>query len=431
MGVVKWVVWGLLMGLVLLVVSNCTMLGLNYASLSTDGKPAPVPQITATTEPEWVAQRPGLKAAFEANVYGPWPAGTPVSVISRRVADPAYKDGLATLEELEVAVGGNTFRLGLATPNIGETPFPLIIAQTFSDNCFVFASMAMHQSTGAPCERTNVPGLISYIFGEHIAHPPMEDILGAGFAYASFHASDLVRDDPATAPADLASFASEGGVAPTGAIAAWAYGYTAAIVALSNDAAIDLSRIAAFGHSRHGKSALLAGVWEPRIGAVVAHQSGYGGAALSRSTTGEGLEQMVAGASVAPFLSIPGYPHWFDPAYATYAGRLDDIPIDQHQLLALIAPTPVFLGNARRDVWSDPNSTFRAAQSASNVYALYGLSGLAASGMQDFRPGDTIAYFLRSGGHGTTAEDMTAMLAFLSAHFLRLDTGERIDAALD
>ncbi len=411
-----WTVRLVPLALTALIVSNCTMLGLNRASLETETRPRPEPALTAESVEEWSARRAEIREAFETHVYGPWPGGVPVEQLSQRVADPDYLNGRARLEEIEIAVGGTVFRLGLVVPKTSSGPLPLIIGQTFSSNCTVFASTALTRPDGTPCETTEVPGFITRIFGEHIAHPPLGDILDAGFAYASYHASDVVRDDAAEAPADLAAMAARGGTAPTGAVMAWAYAYSAVIDVLATDQRIDPDRIAVFGHSRHGKSALVAGAWDPRIAAIVAHQSGYGGAALNRSTAGEGIAQMVNGARVMPFVSLPGYPHWFDPAYASYANRLEDLPVDQHQLLALIAPRPVFLGNARRDVWSDPNSTFRAAAAASAVYRLEGAEGLAAGDMRDFRPGDDIAYFLRPGGHGTDARDTAAILAFLEAH---------------
>lgn len=411
-----WLVRLVPLALLVLILSNCTMLGLNRASLNTDAKPEPQPPISVDSLDAWNSERGALMDAFERHVYGPWPEGTPVDLISRTVADDSYLGGQARLEEWVIAVGGASFHLGIAVPTDATGPLPVIIGQTFSSNCAVFASTALTRPDGSACENTEVPGFVTYIFGEHIAHPPLEKILGAGFAYASYYASDVVRDDGAAAPADLAAFAERGGEAPTGAIMAWAYAYSAAIDALADDPRFDTGRVAILGHSRHGKSALVAGAWDERISAVISHQSGYGGAALTRSTAGEGLRQMVRGASVIPFVSLQGYAHWFDPVFASYVGRLDEIPVDQHQLLALIAPRPVFLGNARRDVWSDPNSTFRAAEAASGAYRLYGSEGLAADGMRDFRPGDDLAYFLRAGGHGTDASDMAAILAFLEAH---------------
>ena len=202
------------------------------------------------------------------------------------------------------------------------------------------------------------------------------------------------------------------------AITAWAYGYSAVMDVLVLDPKIDASRIAVLGHSRHGKAALVAGAFDPRIGAVLAHQSGYGGAASSRATVGEGIDKMLNGVRALPLLpKLPGYPHWFAPEFQDYADRLEEIPVDQHQLIALNAPTPVFLGNARRDVWSDPNSTYRMAEAADRVYELYGRTGLDQAGLQDYNPAADIAFFLRRGGHGVHQSDVDAFLVFLDAHF--------------
>ena len=402
-----------LLGLAGLIVANCTMLGLNYASLETRNKPAPHPPIVADTLEAWQTQRAPLKSAFEAHVYGPWPAGLPVQVRSKRVADPDYLDGRGVLEEWVLRIGqgdgARDVHLGLARPaKRGSGPHPVIVAQSFVGNCYVFASTALTDSQGQPCTSTDVPWPFEFIFGEYIAQVPMAQVFDAGFAYANFHASEFVPDDAQRAGGVLSQLADADGETripqPTSALMAWAYGFKSAIDVLATDPGLDSERIAVFGHSRHGKAALIAGAWDDRIAAVVSHQSGFGGAALSRSPVGEGVARITR-----------RYPHWFDPAFAAYAGRTGALPVDQHQLLALNAPTPVFLGNARRDVWSDPNSTFRAAHAASSVYGLYRPGCGAATDMSDFRPGDCLAYFLRPGGHGTDQRDMHAILAFLTA----------------
>ncbi|MCI4643665.1 MAG: hypothetical protein MRY64_02660 [Hyphomonadaceae bacterium] len=397
------------LALIFLIASSCTMLGLNYASLETANKVAPRPQISAETLMDWEAGRAALMSEFEEVLYGPWPAGLPVTLLSRRVADPEFAGGRAILEELRVQIGegpgASDVYLGLAVPKqAGAGSLGLVIGQTFSDNCSVFSSLALTQPSGELCDSTEIPWLIEYIFGEYIAEVPFEAYFDAGYAYASFYASDLVPDRAAQASAVMAGLEMPDGRAPTSTLMAWAYGYSAAIDLLAGEAWLDGSRIAVFGHSRHGKSALLAGIWDRRIDRVIAHQSGFGGAALSRSQAGERLDRVQK-----------SYPHWFDPGLAAYSERLEDLPVDQHQLLALLAPTPVFLGNGRRDVWSDPNSTFRAAEAASRVYALYSEAGLGAETMLDYRPGDGLAYFLRPGGHGTDKRDVAAIIAFLQA----------------
>lgn len=404
----KYAGLALLCALMLALVSTCTMLGMTPASLETNGKPTPRPPIAAASLEAWRAGQASLKRAFEAHVYGPWPGGLPVELVERRMADENFLDGRARLEELTLRVGDGPgaadFRVAVAIPD-EPRPLGLVIGQTFSSNCSVFQTTVLTDRSGERCTSTELPWIIEFVFGEYIAAVPFEAYFDAGFAYASFQASDLVPDRARRAPDAMEAMGNGHSRSPTGTLMAWAYGYSAAIDALSGDDWLDPDRIAIYGHSRHGKSALLAGIWDRRIDAVIAHQSGFGGAALSRSTVGEGLRRV-----------SDSYPHWFDPAYASYAGRLEALPVDQHQLLALMAPTPLFLGNARRDVWSDPNSTFRAAMAAGEIYRLHGLTGLTSEAMTDYDPASSLAYFLRPGFHGTDQRDIDAMLAFLTAH---------------
>jgi hypothetical protein len=245
--------------------------------------------------------------------------------------------------------------------------------------------------------------MATQIFGTYIAEVPVSRYFDAGLAYTSFYASELVPDREGEAQSVMAGMG--GPVNPTSALMAWAYGFSAALDVVAADPRIDASRTALMGHSRHGKSALIAGVWDRRVDAVVAHQSGFAGAALSRSETGEGLVRMAK-----------NYPRWLAPTVQAYLADVSSLPVEQHELLALLAPTPVLLGNGRRDVWSDPNSTYRAAQAASNVYEMAGAKGLAAGGMWSFDPDAGLAFWMRPGGHSVVSEDIDAFTAFLDAH---------------
>ena len=122
------------------------------------------------------------------------------------------------------------------------------------------------------------------------------------------------------------------------------------------------------------------------------------------------------------------YPHWLRPDLATDLEAGVQLTLDQHFLLALAAPKPIFLGNGRRDVWSDPNSSYRLAQAADLIYEARGVEGLPDGGnMQDFDPGAEISYWLRVGGHSVVSEDIDAFTAFMNAHF---DPASRGDMAL-
>jgi dienelactone hydrolase len=398
---------------VALVMSSCTMLGMNYASLDTDNKPAPVPAldlpaITAEGSP----QREALKQKFEDVLYGPWPAGMPVSFGDWQMIDPEYLDGRGTLEEVEITIGSGdgarTFTLVAAFPK-ASGPVPIVISQTFADTCSVFPDEPVTNAEGQVCDGGMMEGFPGWaatqIFGTYIALAPVERYFDAGLAYASFYASDFVPDSRKKAPPTMAALG--GPVNPTSALMAWAYSFSAAVDVLDADPRIDPRGIGVMGHSRHGKSALIAAVWDRRIAAVVAHQSGFAGASLSRSRTGERLDRMAK-----------AYPHWLAPEAQDWIDRLEDIPVEQHEFLALVAPTPVLLGNGRRDVWSDPNSSFRAAEAASAAYEATGHAGLTASGMRDFDPAAGISWWLRPGGHSVVSEDIDAFTVFLHTHLV-------------
>ena len=419
LGVAGWTFRLIVLAILLFLMTNCTMLGLNYASLEVGNKPDARPEIDAASLAEWEAGREGLVQTFEALVYGPWPEGQDVQLVGRRMVDDTLAGGRGTLEELKIRVGSGkgarSFHVALALPK-SDRPVPLIISQTFASNCGAFPGAPLTAPDGGDCaDHEGVPGFIEAIFGEFIALVPIEQYFAHGYGYATWQAGEFIPDRREEARAIMEAMAGEGVTAPTGTLAGWAYGFSAIIDVLEDDPAIDSARVAVLGHSRHAKSAMVAAVHDRRIAAVVSHQSGFGGAASSRSQTGETVERMVDGADLLGFLQMPGYPHWFAPAFADYAGRTEDLPVDQHQFIALVAPTPMLLGNGRRDVWSDPNSTYRMAEAADRVYELYGTDGLDQSGMQDFDPAARLSYFLRPGGHSITQRDIDAFLAFLDA----------------
>ena len=211
--ILKWLGLTVLALLTLLVISNCTMLGLNYASLETANKPDARPLITASTRAEWEAGREALKREFETHVYGPWPDGLAVSFGETLVADADYLSGKATLEQTEITLGtgegARVFRYTIAWPRNASGPMPVLIGQTFGSTCYVFGSTAILDSGGKPCSRTEFRGFAGFmlegIFGEYIVKAPVERYIDAGYAYASFQASDVIRDRKDEALAQLAA----------------------------------------------------------------------------------------------------------------------------------------------------------------------------------------------------------------------------------
>ena len=134
---------------------------------------------------------------------------------------------------------------------------------------------------------------------------------------------------------------------------------------LLKDKQVDGKKVIAVGQSRLGKTVLWAGAQDQRFAMVIASCSGEGGAALSRRDYGENLDNMTS-----------RYLYQFSESFKRYNKHWNELPVDAHMLVALIAPRPLLLNTGSEDRWSDPRGEFLAAQAASPVYALFGKKGL-------------------------------------------------------
>ena len=369
-----------------------------------------------TTLDVWAERRaPALRRLLDDTVYGAFPEAQPVRVLARRIVEKSAFGGRGRVEEVTLATGAGAERiewpLVLVLPTAGEGPYPTILQATFCNNTKTLEPVPLRPSAHkSPCDSESLEPLMLWVFGEHAARPPVEAILDRGYALATYYGPDVVPDDARLAAAALTKVsnpAPEPENAP-GAIAAWAWSMLRALDYLDTDERFDPSATALFGHSRYGKAALLAAAQDARVDLVYALQSGTGGATLSRADAGESVAQITK-----------AYPHWFGREFPGFAGRESALPIDQHALLALIAPRPVLLGNARRDMWSDPAGSFRAAQGASPVYRLFGAVGLDQPDLVTFNAEAQIGFFMRPGGHGITRTDWDRFLEFADLHFGR------------
>lgn len=412
----------------LALVSGCAKMTLAWADLKPAG-PSPAPpalgafagDAAINTPSDWEARKPLIQEALEAEVFGAFPDASSTRVLDRRVLNESAFGGRGVLEEWTLSAtaifddravvtkpfpGHDGFLLELVLPAQASEPVPIILMETFCPSWEVIPDPAVSRPADAR-EMGGGPlgGIMTYVFGRYICTPPFEMILERGYGVAVLY-PNAVPDRRSEGLAELRRLSAgyEDDETRWGAVAAWGWLFSRAIDALETDPRIDSQAIATWGHSRYGKAALVAAAWDPRVAAVVAHQSGTGGASLNREKKGESVGDITG-----------GYPHWFAKSYAAAAGEEDEMSTDQHLLLALIAPRPVLLGNARRDVWSDPNGAFRAAMGADPVYELLGSDGLSQPRLDDWRPKSDIAFWLRPGTHGVVKEDWPAFLEFLDA----------------
>lgn len=360
-------------------------------------KTLPDPLVLASGAPvstpdEWLdVVRPGLVARFGADVYGAVPA-TPDPVFRILDEDPAAMGGRATRKRVAVAFpaagGAVGFEVVMFVPNGRPGPVPAFV-------------LINHRGRGIldPTRRRQ------YQFW------PAEEIVARGYAAVGFHADDVAPDsrkhfrDGVLGALDPGPY-DEGA---WGALAAWAWGASRVLDYLGTDPDIDAARAAVVGHSRGGKAALWAGAQDERFALTVSNNSGTGGAGLFRGNRVETLAQITR-----------RFPHWFAGRLASFAARPNDLPVDQHMLLALVAPRPLYVASASKDRTADIGAEWVSARAASKVYALLGETGLEAAGSSLPKPGTVlhggmIGYHQRRGPHALTSQDWGRFMDFADA----------------
>ena len=238
-------------------------------------------------------------------------------------------------------------------------------------------------------------------------------LVSHGYGLASFTPASIEADNKdGYANSVRAFFAAQGkkelGPGDWGAIGAWAWGMSRAMDYLVTDPDVDARKVSVMGFSRYGKVAMWAGAQDERFAIVFSGESGCAGATLVRRQYGETVKSITAYA-----------PYWFNENFRSYADRVNDLPVDWHMLIAMVAPRPVYIATAEEDYWGDPRGSFLAAKAAEPVYKLFGKAGLGVDEMPPVETpvGDTIGYHNRKGTHGVTDYDWQQFLAFADRHF--------------
>ncbi len=339
----------------------------------------------------WEASRPAILRRVADHVYGHAPA-TRVEMAAALREAGAHS---ATLRRRQVELTftsplGSAKAMLLILEPAGSGPHPVFVALNLGGNPAVARDAAILPSASTPN-----PGAYAKPF---VAQWPLERFARAGVALVIVDAADFFPDVADGYPASVQRLfpAEQRGPGATawGAVATWAWGLSRVADYLETDAAFDRTRLAVVGHSRLGKAALWAGATDPRFRVVISNESGCGGAALSKRIFGETVQDITR-----------MFPHWFCGNFPRYGGNEGSLPVDQHQLLALIAPRALYVASASKDLWADPRGEFMALVHAAPVFALY--------------PAGTtrLGYHLRPGEHDLLDYDWERYLAFAQAQW--------------
>ena len=376
-----------------------------------------------STKEDWQSKRaPELRALFQHYMYGALPAARAVKGEVLR-EDKAALGGKATLREVLVHCGlGEPVHLLVVIPNQRTRPVACFLGLNFSGNYALLDDPQMQMPkgwvsekyAGAPQNRAGEAGR-----GKQKDAWAIEQSIDRGYAVATFFNGDVIPDEKAFAEELLKQFRAPGtearGPADTATIMAWAWAFSRMVDHLQTVPEIDAKRIAVVGHSRNGKTALLAAAMDERIALTIPSQAGCGGTAPNRIAPD--LAQLKPnGRPTAETTAVinRNFPHWFSGHFKAFDAAVDKLPFDQHCLIALCAPRPVLLSNATDDQWADPAGQFAMLRAADPVYRLLSGDGVGAEKMPEVGQllDSRLGYYIRTGRHSMTGDDWKVWLDY-------------------
>ncbi len=372
---------------------------------------------TEATRAAWNIRRGELLDQFSQQMFGTYPSGK-YSLDCQEVESGEALDGKAVRQQFAVTVktaaGSQRIDLLIYTPKKAAQPSPCFLGLNFRGN---------HTTTDDPkvlltqswCPKDEAAGVVNNRAteagrGKSSRRWEHELLIDNGCACATAYCGDIDPDfDDQFQNGIHALFPDHRPSAEHperwGTIAAWSWGLSRLLDCIEQKVpGVDAKRVAVIGHSRLGKTSLWAGASDSRFAAVISNNSGCGGAALSRRAIGETVWRI-----------NNSFPHWFCDNFNQYSNNESQLPFDQHQLLALIAPRPLYVASASEDRWADPKGEFLSAKFAGELYEQLGGKPLA---LKEFPAPNTasvgqVSYHLRDGKHDIVAWDWKNYIEFM------------------
>lgn len=398
----------------------------DYASLpSRPELPDPLVMLDGTkitTAAEWQSKRkPELKALFQHYMYGYVPPKPQKWVVEEVLfSENTFLDGKATLSESRLAFSGpdlkHRLHVLLVVPNKRTGPAPVFVGMNFCGNHALAKHPQIHIPEGwvyKSCAGSENEHATEKGRGTQADVWNLDLIIDRGYGLACFYSGDLDPDTADFSDGIEPAFYKPGQTSPgpddAGAIATWAWGYHRVVDFLieKHSPTVDVKRIAAVGHSRNGKTTLLAAALDDRIALAIPHQAGCGGTAPSRVAIDRKDVETIRRINTV-------FPHWFGENFPLFNETPDKLPFDQHCLVALCAPRPVLYTNAIEDQWANPDGQFDMLKAATPVYKLLGVEGMSAKERPEPRKliDSKLGYYIRPGKHSMDREDWGVFLDY-------------------
>lgn len=391
--------------------------GANYDEAKVPKYTLPDPLVMADGTPVKTAEmwrkkrRPEILGLFADQVYGQTPKGKVKLRTEVLEIDKTAHGGLATRKQVRVwfgpAADAPFMDLLMYFPNGVKGKVPAFFGLNFGGNHTVQPDKEIRVTKSWVRAKGNVANEAER--GTGSSRWPVDMILKRGYAVITAYYGDIDPDfDDGFKNGVHSLFPRTDKPNDWGSLGAWAWGMSRAMDVIEKEKEIDASRVVLHGHSRLGKATLWAGAQDERFAIVISNDSGEGGAALARRQFGETTARINT-----------AFPHWFAKNFRQYNDKEDAMPVDQHMLLALIAPRPLYVDSAVEDTWADPKGEFLGALGADPVYRLLGYPGLLVKdqpAVEQPSLGGTIGYHVRKGKHDVTDYDWTQWMNFADKH---------------